>query len=161
MIDDLPTDSYLLIPPAFQDKYGKYIKEECYNGYGNFGKYDVYELVAEFNKDFIPKVLEFADNGEWKCTGKGTLEEIKNNTWYKALVDYHKNGDNGKGDGYNSASRLAGIGLACYDEDNFRLPNPIKITKKPYNYNEVPASETDPDQGWYSGDDEYDDDYYC
>ena len=39
--------------------------------------------------------------------------------------------------------------LACYDEDNESLPFPIKITKTTdYCYEELPASEGDPDQGF-------------
>ena len=151
MIDGKYKDSYLLIPPNFQDKYGKFITEHCYEGYGEFNGKDVYELVAEFNRDFIPKVLELAEKGEWHSIGKGTLEEIKNNNYYKELVLYYNEGNKGADEGYefNSLARLVGISLACYDEDNVRLLYPIKITSEPYNYNAVGYSKSDPNQGWY------------
>ena len=34
-------DSYLLVPPEFQNEYGKAIHETHYEGYGVFGGYDV------------------------------------------------------------------------------------------------------------------------
>ena len=47
------TDSYLLVPPTFQDKYGEYIHISCYDGYGHFGQYDVFDLVAEWNREYL------------------------------------------------------------------------------------------------------------
>lgn len=37
-----------------QEEYGKYILETCYDGYGHFGNYDVYELVALWNRKNMP-----------------------------------------------------------------------------------------------------------
>ena len=43
--------------------YGKeYIKEPCYEGYGRFGEYDVYEEVAKWNKDAVPAIIERIEN---------------------------------------------------------------------------------------------------
>ena len=149
MIDGKRRDSYLLIPPAFQQKYGRFIVEPCYEGYGEFDGKDVYELVAEFNKDFIPRVLELAEKGDWYCF-KGIVEDIKENRDYQDLVKYYENGNITGGEyEFNSLARLVGITLACYDDDNERLPCPIKITSEPYNYNAVGFSKTDPNQGWY------------
>ena len=55
LIDNRRADTYLLVPPPFQAKYGKTIYESCYDGYGNFGGYDVYDLVAEWNREFLSK----------------------------------------------------------------------------------------------------------
>ena len=41
---------YLLVPKEFEDKYGKYIEEKDYEGYGVFGGYDAYTLVAIWNE---------------------------------------------------------------------------------------------------------------
>ena len=38
--------------------------------------------------------------------------------------------------------------MACYDEDNFALKYPIKITTEEMDYGDVPPSEVDPNQGW-------------
>lgn len=55
VIDNKRADSYLLVPKAFQQKYGKSIYERCYDGYGHFGGHDVYELVAEWNREFLSR----------------------------------------------------------------------------------------------------------
>ena len=65
LLDNMQADTYLLVPPEFQPKYGKAIYEKCYDGYGRFGKYDVYELIAEWNKAMIPEIIDriLAKNG--------------------------------------------------------------------------------------------------
>lgn len=55
LLDDVYADTYLLVPKPFQEKYGKAIHETCYDGYGHFGGYDIYELVALWNRDYLPK----------------------------------------------------------------------------------------------------------
>lgn len=140
MIDGKLADSYLLVPPPFQDKYGKWIKEDCYNGYGNMGRYDIYDLIIEWNKEMIPEVIRRIKNGNWRCSV--SQREIKN------LEKYYNEEE------IDCSLRLLGIVLACYDEDNFVLEYPIKITSKPMEYNDAAPSEGDPDQGWEVHDDE-------
>ena len=55
VIDNKIADTYLLVPRPFQNKYGKAIYEYCYDGYGNFSGYDVYDLIAEWNREFLSK----------------------------------------------------------------------------------------------------------
>lgn len=55
MKNNVKHDSYLLVPPEFQDQYGEAIYDDCYNGYGRIGRYDVYELVAIWNRQWLPK----------------------------------------------------------------------------------------------------------
>ena len=55
VVDNKTADTYLLVPKPFQEKYGKSIYESCYDGYGRFGKYDVYALIAEWNKGMQDK----------------------------------------------------------------------------------------------------------
>lgn len=130
-------DSYLLVPPKFQSKFGKYIKEKCYDGYGHFGEYDVYALVAYWNKDMIPEILRRAENGTWKCPI--TDSDKQKMTEYKEATDNKM---------YFEDSRYVGILMACYTEDNAKLEYPIKITTKPMDYDQVEASKKDPKQGW-------------
>ena len=141
VVDDKHADTFLLVPKAFQKKYGKAIYEGCYDGYGNFGKYDVYDLIAEWNKEMIPEIIRRIKNGNWHCnTKEKDIEELKN---------YYE------GKEIDCEVRWLGIIMACYDEDNFALEYPIKITSKEMNYEDVLASKSDPNQGW-----EYDEDYY-
>lgn len=90
LLDDVYAETYLLVPKPFQEKYGKAIYEGCYDGYGNFGRYDVYELVALWNRENLPsetralrlpKVEEYGglfDSEKEELRKKGmTEEEIK------------------------------------------------------------------------------------
>ena len=54
VVDNKEADAYLLVPEPYQEEYGKYILETCYDGYGHFGNYDVYELVALWNRKNMP-----------------------------------------------------------------------------------------------------------
>lgn len=129
-------DTYLLVPPAFQKKYGKAIHETCYEGYGRFGRYDVCELIAEWNKEMIPEIIERIKSGSWKCSA--SEQDIKD---LQAYYDGTKT---------DCELRRLGIIMACYDEDNAALKYPIKITTKQMNYDRVSPSESDPKQGWES-----------
>lgn len=87
LLDDIYADTYLLVPKPFQEKYGKAIYEGCYDGYGNFGRYDVYELVALWNRENLPsetralrlpKVEEYGglfDSEKEELRKKGMTEE--------------------------------------------------------------------------------------
>ena len=134
VVDDKKADTFLLVPKPFQHKYGKAIYEGCYDGYGNFGDYDVYDLVLEWNKDMIPEIIRRINKGTWKCSvDKNDIVNLQN---------YYD------GKEVTCELRWLGIIMACYDEDNFALEYPIKITSKEMDYENVFASETDPNQGW-------------
>lgn len=167
IVDDKVKDVYLLVPKEFG---GGHIKETCYDGYGRFGGYDVYDLVADWNREYLSKHPEFEFNH-----AKSRLEYVKNyqkthpdyqekidikvsdKEWYKAYANLSKSRDEVAATitRYWSEWRIIGIDIACYDEDNEALPYPIKIT---YNsdavYENCSPSPTDPNQGW-----EYEDDY--
>lgn len=57
LVDNKRADTYLLVPPPFQNKYGKAIYESCYDGYGRFGGHDVYDLVAEWNREYLSESM--------------------------------------------------------------------------------------------------------
>lgn len=146
VIDNKKADTYLLVPPPFQEKYGKAIYEWCYDGYGHFGRYDVYELIIEWNRDMIPEIIRRAKNGNWRCS------HTKNDIW--ELQRYYD------GEPITSELRWLGILIACYDEDNFALEYPIKITSREMDYKDAKPSESDPNQGWECYEDEEDYDGY-
>lgn len=134
LVDDKEADAYLLVPKKFQHKYGKSIYEGCYDGYGNFGGYDVYDLVADWNKDCIPEIIRRVKNGTWHCTV--SEKDIENLRYYYMDEEF------------DCELRWLGIIMACYDEDNFALEYPIKITSKEMEYEQADASRSDPNQGW-------------
>lgn len=71
--------SYLLVPNEFKSKHGEYLEEDFYNGYGQFGIYDVYELVADWNKAYInPETFTS------QCLKEPTLEQ------YGGMYDFEK-----------------------------------------------------------------------
>ena len=134
LIDNKYADTYLLVPKPFQEKYGKAIYESCYDGYGNFDIYDVYELIAEWNKEMIPEIINRAKNGTWHCMIND--ESIKN---LQAYYEWKQ---------INCKLRWLGIIMACHDQDNFALKYPIKITTKKIEYENAYPSKSDPNQGW-------------
>ena len=133
LVNGKQADTYLLVPPEFQEKYGKAIYEPCYNGYGRFGGYDIYELIALWNKEMIPEIIEKIRLGEWRG---GSEQDIPN------LQDFYEDAE------IDCELRWIGIVMACYDEDNRRLKYPIKITTKVMEYDEIKPSLSDPRQGW-------------
>lgn len=133
-------DAYLLVPKSFQEKYGKAIYEPCYEGYGRFGEYDVYDLILEWNREVIPEVVSRIKNGTWKC--RASEEGLAN------LQKYYE------GKEVDCPLRHLGIVMACYDEDNFALKYPIKITTREMEYENVEPSKGDPNQGWRLWDEE-------
>ena len=132
IVDDKYRDVYVLVPEEFG---GGHILEKCYDGYGNFGGHDIYDLVVDWNRNY----LDCVDTDTWVCD------------WAKTLYEDLEAVDSGE-----LEKRHVGITLACYDKDNVRLRYPIKITHDPRAVYEYCApSKNDPDQGWEK--DDYDD----
>lgn len=50
ILDNHKEDVYVLIPKEFG---GGHIHEECYDGYGNFGGNDIYDLVVDWNRKYL------------------------------------------------------------------------------------------------------------
>lgn len=133
LVDNKRADAWLLVPSEFQDEYGEAIYESCYDGYGHFGGYDVYELIALWNKEMIPEIIEKMKHGEWQCYGEQNISNLQN--FYE-------------GKKIDCELRWLGILMACGDEHNRRLKYPIKITTKVMKYENVKPSLRDPKQGW-------------
>ena len=175
IVDNKRRDVYLLVPKEFG---GGHIKETCYDGYGHFGGYDVYDLVARWNRGCLSEnpnhIFPYAVSRAqyvMNCVKNNPdysekIElQIRNKDWYEAYKDLSlseeevvarvkeiRNSDWVKW-------RFIGIDIACYDEDNEALPFPIKITyDKNATYETCGISISDPNQGWECND-EYDDEY--
>lgn len=82
ILDNKRRDVYVLVPKEFRDVYGLRIKETYYDGYGNFGGYDIYDLVAEWNKAHLTIDM---------------LEECPTFEQYGGLYDFEKEDMKAKG----------------------------------------------------------------
>ena len=159
ILDDAIEEVYLLIPKDFG---GGHIKETCYDGYGHFGGKDAYDLVADWNREWLSKtprrVLPYSHSA------------VQSYGWYEKYANLSADRETVVKDLKPGFAEWRGIGidLACYDEDNASLKYPLKITHDPYAvYEQCSPSPSDPDQGWdlsgYDDDDEEDwsePDYY-
>lgn len=122
-----------LIPKEFG---GGFIKDK-YQNYGDFGtkpdgtpKYDMYELLAFWNKDFIIPSEGIAVSEKLKYNGDMPLmKEIDE------FTDYNRN---------------IGIDIGCYDEQIDKLKYPLKLVSVSFrgSYEDLDKpSYGDPDQG--------------
>lgn len=137
VFDNEIRDVFALVPKEFADKYGEggHIKEVCYDGYGRFGGYDIYDLIADWNREFIPIMLMYNEKGKWvNGLSENEIEVLK--AFYE-------------GKEISCPKRHIGISMACYDSDNRKLFYPIKITYNKYaTYEYCEPSLSDPNQGW-------------
>lgn len=161
MVDDKRVDSFLLVPEPFQAQYGKSIKEECYDGYGRMGGYDVYDLVADWNKESATVAnMREPKREQWLPDEEGEryfqLAVIRFQHDCQRLADFKvKTDEEMKAIYGEDFKRMIGIDIACYDEQNAALQYPIKITSREMDYRYANPSESDPDQGWENEDDDY------
>ena len=152
ILDGERVDTFVLVPEEFSSTYGKHIKEECYDGYGHFGGFDVYELVALWNREhvgtenLIKPVPEQYPEYKWyenalekydrKCERLNDF--IKGSSWETMKEKYG-----------SSFLREIGIDIGCYDEQNAALEYPLKITHDENAvYEDCDPSKGDPHQGW-------------
>lgn len=173
IVDDKYKDVYVLIPKEFG---GGHIVEHCYDGYGNFGGHDIFDLVATWNRkaladkpNFIfPHAIDRAkyisENYKWDSEYSERIDiQLRNKSWYEAYSDLDLSEDEVVehiSERWRAEWRSIGIDLACYDEDNEALPFPIKITYDPHAcYEFCEPSKLDPNQGW-EYEDEDDDEWY-
>lgn len=153
MVDGKVKNSYLLVPREFG---GGHIVENCYNGYGRMGGHDVYDLVADWNREWASQNPDYV-------TYRG--DKLSDYGWYPFYTDltlsreeviekWKKTGDTR----FWYEWRIIGIDLACYDEDNANLRYPIKIAEDEISiYERCRPSDSDPNQGWEEDEEDYDD----
>lgn len=134
------SSAYVLIPQKFG---GGYIEEHNYKGDGIFGGQNIYELVADWNKDALsekndkiwlkPNEKSFAQTVEGKQAYSIACKVYRQKTraWRSFKSQTVKQMKNLYGENYKAN---LGLDIACYDEQNEILPFPIKITEKPALY---------------------------
>ena len=164
VIDDKIRNVYVLVPKEFG---GGKIREKCYDGYGNFGGHDIYDLVVDWNRGSIPEeVLRVPKRSQWG--NRPEDDDFYDNAIksYQGILGAVSLLNNGKSDDellayvrehpdfcWDSQSQIwkreVGIAIACYDDQNAALKYPIKITHDPTAvYEQCGPSKGDPDQGW-------------
>lgn len=152
-----PKTVYLLNP------LGAPYKETDYEGYGEFGGHDVYDLVVDWNRRYLtpenihrPERTNYVMGAEgdagferamqkylMKCQG---IKELAAGASDDYMREKYGNVF-GYGDG-SDWKRCLGIDIACYDEDHVKLRYPIKIVEVPCDYNEAKISPSCPFQGF-------------
>lgn len=151
----------LLIPAEFG---GGYIADAGYDDYGKLtdkktGKhYDMYELLAYFNRDMKVKDVVFPEySHKWVLTNAdedATIGSYLTDTTADELPT-----DDEKYDAKTEHNRLIGIDIGCYDEQVNALKYPLKLVSASYKgtYEDCTGkSYSDPEQGWRAwGWDEY------
>lgn len=133
--------------------------EGGYKGYGEFfdnnkgKKVDVYELVVDWNRSHLSEIIKnplrntaFDTDFDMSLAvlaekGDDVAEEFIENEVKAGRISKYLLSD---------WKRSLGITIACYNEDNQRLPFPIKIVscKNCGNYEDLPASKRDDRQGF-------------
>lgn len=144
----IPKQKRALVSKFFGVSLGKEGIEGRYDGYGRILMTSIYEVIAFLN-------VCSSDEGEYdSLTFSNRLSKDT-----KAVADsFRKLYKEGKVQSReelisllddDEQLRYLGIDLACYDEDNARLPYQIKITVHDnVSYEDVPFSMGDPGQGF-------------
>lgn len=104
------------------------ICEDYYDGYGMFGKYDAYDLVAEWNRDDIAKIFEKKKAEKaWGANLYDIAILFAVGSTDEEITDYVKRT---RGDSFlvSDWKRNIGIAIACEDKDNISLRYPLKVT---------------------------------
>lgn len=148
--------------------FGGSLYEESYDGYGRFAGHDIYDLVADWNREFLSKNPDYlipSHSGYWKNDDEWVAippRPVRTSSWYPAYADLSLTPEQVVEKSGLYEYRHIGIDIACYDDQNKKLPFPIKICKdRPYpgDYFFLPPSNGDPNQGWGEPDDNDEEEY--
>lgn len=123
------------------------IEENCYDGYGRFNGHDAYDLVAEWNREDIPELIDkIIEGGDTfskhiyticKMYGAGASDD--------EIVDFVKGKiQEGKYAPYmkNDWKREIGIAIACEHNDMLKFPLKVTSSKKNYHYDQLRWSDS-------------------
>lgn len=120
--------------------YGGYAKVVCpdnteiietyYDGYGDFDGHDIYDLVVDWNKDYLMDIFSKMPEDRWGYQFKELAIAFQNDDMLKLQEEIDRIIESGQYGSYfmDEWKRHIGIAIACDDEDNSNLPFPIKIT---------------------------------
>jgi hypothetical protein len=120
--------------------YGGYAKVVCpdnteiietyYEGYGEFDGHDIYDLVVDWNKDYLEDIFYRMPDDHWGYHLKDLASAFQRDDEYGMRVEIERMIDLGLETKLlrEEWKRLIGITISCHDEDNANLPFPIKIT---------------------------------
>lgn len=133
---------------------GSVIEELDYEGYGVFDGNDVYDLVADWNREYLSKHPEFLI-----YQGNQNPKRIDSMPWYKFYQNLNLSREtivkmwiaNDERTSAFANYRDIGIDIACGIKRNAWLPFPIKIASRPNiqnGYEVMPPSKDDPNQGF-------------
>lgn len=145
-------EGYLMAPD------GKVYHEKCYDGYGVFDGHDVYELVVDWNLEYLRPELPLPKRRNddkqvrfFEPWADAVIRLLKEGKEDEAQEYMNRIADNRIVPGYlrRDWKRHIGIEIACYDYQNRHLAFPIKISSTDtIPYDGLPASDADPDQGF-------------
>lgn len=151
-----PDTVYLLNP------FGTPYKEEAYSGYGKFGGRDVFELVVEWNREYLSAAnIEKPERSDWDEGPEGDSHFQMATERHRGLCEAIEDYARGATDEYMKTrygailgvlggpdwKRGLGIVIASSDERHVKLKYPIKIVEKPCSYDAAGISPDCPRQG--------------
>lgn len=140
-----------------------------YDGYGRFGDHDcvdAYEAVASWNREYLSQHPEFEIPQHGSVFDESTAsyilakpKKVSEFAWWPFYSDLSLSPEEVElkmksAPGYLMRAweyRWIGIDISCYDDQNRKLPYPIKVSSVPnVRYEDLPASDGDPNQGFRS-----------
>lgn len=163
-IFDGDSKTILLIPNEHRDEIadffdvelGKHGIEGGYDGYGRVKGIDVYDVAGFLNICVCnDEQFEYVKNriGGDTALDMEKLRQAYKEGFFNSINDFDQIAEElnllGSSLGFGKEFRTYGITLACYDEDNARLPYPVKLTvDERETYENSYFSMTDPNQGF-------------
>lgn len=128
-------------PRKYVVEYGEYarlvcpdntiLETDCHNYYGTINGYDIYDLVAEWNREDIPRLYKAIKEKGKSSLYKNFDEIVK--MFHKGIDDNiisNKIKEMGFADFLiHDWKRTIGIDIACWDDMTDMLKYPIKLTK--------------------------------
>ena len=141
------------------------LRENNYGGYGKFAGIDSYEMAALINREYMSShpeylvwqahLIEVTDGNGGTKRKRAPAVRISDFPWYPLYADLNVTPEQFNElvkdmdyRGFPMCFRHIGVEIACYNEQNSRLPFPIKVASKPTLYHAWPASKDDPYQGY-------------